>query len=498
MALDNEKNPVLGIDLGTTFSAIARWDGKGPRIYHNSQGDSTTQSVVYYDEKEDSYLVGKKAYSKSLITPDNGILGAKRLMDNKHRVVTLGTKRTNPVEVSSTILSALYGDVRRQFPEGVFDARGVVVSVPYYFRAHQCANTREAAELAGLNFMGIIQEPIAAALAYTLDLVTSNPDAEREETVLVFDLGGGTFDLTLFRLAHTRSKLLFEVLGTAGDDRLGGLDFDYRLREYIASTHAASLPDLDERSRKIAVQKLMEGANTTKESLSFDQTYNLVIPFLMSDLHLDVDVARKEFEQCIGDFVEKVRYIIDDTLSGCNVKRSDITRVIKVGGSSKIPIFHNMLADGIGSDRVYGNIDPSLCVAQGAAIYAAYLDDADVLGKEVEIIARNCHALGIETGDGGFFPLIPRNGILPYERTQIFTTDRDNMTELDVAVYQGSSKVAKENALVGTIHVKDLTPLPQGTLNIKISFRVNEEQRVSVSIEEPRSGIKIMETLSYA
>jgi len=497
MAVDNEKSPVLGIDLGTTFSAIARWDGKGPRVYENKEGDSSTQSVVFWDEKDGAYLVGKQAYRKFLVEPGNGYLGVKRLMDDKNHQIILGGQIHNPVEISSKILARLYQDVCDKFPKNTFHSRGVVVSVPYYFKAHQCNNTREAAELAELNFMGIIQEPIAAALAYSLEMVRANHNGDREELVMVFDLGGGTFDLTIFNLRQTRTKLLFEVLGTGGDDRLGGLDFDDCLREHVLNAKRIDLANLDEKMSKMAHLKLMEAAKTVKEALSFQQTYELCVPYLTATQNLEVDVSRNEFEKCIQNYIEEVRNIIEDTLAKSNVRKRDITRVIKVGGSSKIPAFSEMLQEGIGEDRVYGNIDPALAVAQGAAIYAAYLDDRDVLGREVEIITRNCHALGIETADGAFFPLIPTNRRLPAECTQIFTTDKDGMTELEVAVYQGSAKKAQDNERIGEIPVKGLLPRPSGTLNIKITLKVSEEQHVTVVIEEPESGIRIAETLRY-
>jgi len=496
--MDEELRPVLGIDLGTTFSAIARWDGRGPRIYQNKQGQDTTQSVVFYNERHNSFLVGKLAYEKYLVEPENGIVAIKRRMDDKNQEIVLGKKVLNPVQISSKILGHLYQDVQSKFPANAFNSRGVVVSVPYYFKAHQCANTREAAELAGLNFLGIIQEPIAAALSYALKMVRSDPSREREETVLVFDLGGGTFDLTVFKLIQTREKLLFEVLATGGDDRLGGLDFDHQFKEYIKKSQKVNLSSIDDKAKKMAEMKLLQGANVTKEQLSFERTYNLVIPFLTGDVSLDLDLTRPEFEESIANYIAKVRDITEDTLNKGGVRRSEITRIIKVGGSSKIPAFVEILQNGIGSDRIYGDTDPSLCVAEGAAIYAAYLDDRSVLGKEVEIITRNCHALGIEDGEGRFCPLVAQNRQLPYECTQIFTTDKDNMTEFEVAVYQGSSSKAKDNALVGKINVRGLVPKPKETLNIRITLKVNEEQRVTVVIEEPQSGIKIAEAMQYA
>jgi molecular chaperone DnaK (HSP70) len=334
-------------------------------------------------------------------------------------------------------------------------------------------------------------------LAYSLDIVRSREDTEREEIVLVFDLGGGTFDLTVFRLEQTKENLLFEVLGTGGDDRLGGLDFDDVFNDFILKKAGIDLTSLDEKIRVMAIKNLMEQACVAKEALSFEKKYNIVIPFLSGEQHLNIDISRNEFEKCIEEYVEKVKYIIEDTLFKSNVQKKEITRVIKVGGSSKIPIFHEILCDGIGDERVYGNIDPSLCVAQGAAIYAAYLDDREVLGREIDIISRNSHALGVETANGDFFPLIPKNKKLPCECTQIFTTDRDEMTDLEISVYQGAKKKAKENTLIGKVNVAGLVKRPKETLNIKITFKVNEEQHVTIVVEEPESRIRVTEALRY-
>ena len=527
MPVDNYTNPVLGIDLGTTFSAIARWDGRGPDVYLNSMGQNTTQSAVYYDRDHEDYLVGQIAYDRLTIDPDGGILGVKRLMDDRNHRVVLANKIHSPIEISSKILGKMYRDVSNMFPKGVFRSRGIVVTVPYYFKSHQCANTREAAELAGLTVLGIVQEPIAASLSYALEMVNQNPYEEREETVMVFDLGGGTFDLTVFKLVQNKEMLVFEVLGTGGDDRLGGLDFDAAFKKSLCSAYEVDISSLNELNRKIAEQSLTSAVMTAKERLSYTSNYALTVPNVPNRIgpHLAVDVTRQDFEASITDYVAQVAHIILQTSMNTGVLRNQeltipdisnllkreglggleqfslgkkITRVIKVGGSSKIPVFSKMLETLVGETRVYGNINPSLCVAQGAAIFAAHLDDPNVLGRAVKIVTRNSHALGVELTGGLFYKLIDANTKLPAKVTQVFTTDTDLQSQLDVNVFQGAGRKTKDTSFVGHVHVEGLLPRPAGDLNIYITFEINKEQLVQVTIEEKESGILKTQSLKYA
>ncbi|MEZ5582210.1 MAG: Hsp70 family protein [Candidatus Competibacteraceae bacterium] len=220
---DDELNPVLGIDLGTTFSAVSRWDGRGVVTYQTRTGEESLQSAAYYDPQTGELLFGQLAYRRGLRFPENLALGVKRHLDDAHQPVVLGGRTFTPVELSAGILRRLYDDVAEKYPSGRFRSRGTVVTVPYYFKAHQCEATRQAAELADIACIGILQEPIAASLAYAWQLVNSHPDEDRAENILVFDLGGGTFDLTLFRLEQDGTRLSFEVLASGGDDRLGGM-----------------------------------------------------------------------------------------------------------------------------------------------------------------------------------------------------------------------------------------------------------------------------------
>ncbi|MHB9130465.1 MAG: Hsp70 family protein [Armatimonadota bacterium] len=496
MAIDNELNPVLGIDLGTTFSAIARWDGRGPNHYQMKTGESTLQSVVYCDPSSKEMLVGKLAYRKGLLDPENMVLGIKRKMDDATQQVTAGGCTYSPIDISAKILQRLYADVEQKFPKGRFQSRGTVVTVPYYFKAHQCENTRKAAEQANIECIGIIQEPIAASLSYALQLVNEHPEKEGVENILVFDLGGGTFDLTLFRLERTTKKLLFEVLASDGNDRLGGMDFDECLVKLILEKGHVSLDGLSPTEGRKARQKVLEQAIEAKITLSSTTDTYVSVPDVVPGTHIDTEVSRAEFESSIESYVEKIKDIISRLWIASSLQPSKVDRVIRVGGSSIIPCMKSLLADIIGEEKVYGNINPSLCVAEGAAMYAAYLDDREVLGRDIEIRTRTCHALGVETNGGRFHVLIPPNRKTPSEQRECFTTSADNMTELPINVYQGSSPLVAGNALIGTLTIGNLPPRPKGELDIDVTFKVNEEQKLSVIVEV--EGMRKAATLNYS
>lgn len=480
---DNVHQPVLGIDLGTTFSAVSRWDGRGPKIYQNRNGTNELQSVVYYDAERDEMLVGSLAYKRGLISPMNMKLGVKRHMDDANERILLDGKAFTPIELSACILKHLYGGVAEMYPKGVFSSRGAVVTVPYYFKAHQCRNARRAAELAEIDCIGIIQEPIAASLMYTWQRMEESPDWEGEEVILVFDLGGGTFDLTLFRLVQRRHKISFEVLATAGDDFLGGMDFDKCLEDLILEKSGLSLEGLDPLEVRKARQKLNDQAIEAKKTLSaVDQTY-VTVPFVVGAESIDTEVTRTEFESVIAPYLDKIRDIIGQLWVTSGVSPSRVDRALLVGGSSKIPCMKRLLSDLVGEENVYSDINQSECVATGAALYAAHLDDPNVLGREIEIQTVTSHALGIETGAGDFTPLIPGNRKTPCEARRLFTTNRDNMTSLEVNVYQGASTRVKSNSLIGTVTVPDLTPRPRGELDIEVTFRVSPDQTLSVMVD---------------
>lgn len=489
MRHDNEKKPVLGIDLGTTYSAIARWTEKGPKVYQNPRREYTWASVVYYDERQEKPLVGNLALKRALIDPENAIIGVKRMMDDGQQKIQVGNKEFTPIEVSSMILRDVYEYAEKTTPG--FDPAGVVVTVPYYFTALQCTNTSEAASLANLNVLGIIQEPVAAALAYGVH----NEEALRDEIIMVFDLGGGTFDLTIFRFTNSPERLLFEVLATGGDDRLGGLDFDESLAEFIKAKASLDFNGLTVENELKAKAALMEAAKEAKEILSYEEYTDIIKPNILPGQHIELEITRHGFEGCIAHYFEKMDSIIDKVIEESSLSRTDISRVIKVGGSSRIPKIDQILSQKIGDNKIYGDIDPDLCVAQGASIYAAFLDGRIEWSKEIEIQTATAHALGVEAAKGEFSTLIPSNRRTPCEVTKVYTLDTDYCEELDIDLYQGSSKYIRNNKKIGTINVTGLKKCKAGELDIHITFRISQQQSVSVTIVQRESNIRKVESV---
>ena len=495
---DNELNPVIGIDLGTTFCAIARWHERRrePRHYQHSTSGETLQSAVYCDPSTSEILIGKLAYERGIIYPENVVTGIKRMMDNESQVISIGGQSFSPIDLSAKILHELYQNVAKQHGDGKsFKSRGTIVTVPYYFKAHQCAHTRKAAEMAKIELVGLIQEPIAASLAYAWQLVQDRPDQEIKENILVFDLGGGTFDLTLFCLHQTPKKLLFEVLATGGDDRLGGMDFDECLYNLILERGGVSLAGLTETEQKKARLKVMSQTIETKITLSAADFAYVGIGSVIPGKDIDIKITRDDFEKSIQVYTKKIDGIVQKLWAIANLRPSDMHRVILVGGSSRIPCMKALVCDLIGEEKVYGNINPSLCVAEGAAMYAAYLDDREIFGREIEVKTRTCHALGLEKAGGKFFELIAANQPTPSEVSQLFTNDLDNMTSLDINVYQGSAPDVKDNAKIGTIKI-DLPPAKAESLDIMVIFKVDTEQNVTVTVEI--NGDRWADSFGYA
>lgn len=489
MRIDNEKKPVLGIDLGTTYSAISRWTEKGPKVYQNPRREYTWASVVYYDERQEKPLVGNLALKRALIDPENAVIGVKRMMDDANQKIRLGNKEFSPIDISSMILRDVYEYAEKTTPG--FDPSGVVVTVPYYFTAVQNSNTSAAAEQAGLNVLGIIQEPVAAALAYGIH----EEEVLNDEIMMVFDLGGGTFDLTIFRFTNSSDKLTFEVLATGGDDRLGGLDFDQSLSELIEIKSNLKLEGQSATDVLKAKSSLLEAAKEAKEILSFEETTDIIKPNILPGQHIEIELEREEFEQCISGYFTKMDMIIDNVIEKASLSRNDINRVIKVGGSSRIPKIDELLEQKLGANKTFGNIDPDLCVAQGASIYAAFLDERIEWSKEIEIKTATAHALGVGLGDGRVSVLIPGNRRTPCKETRTFTTDINGCEELDIDLYQGSSKFIKNNKKIGTIHVPGLVKRPAGELDIQITFRINQQQTVSVTVIQKESNIRKVENV---
>ena len=492
MGYDAQNSPVIGIDLGTTYSSIARWNGKEADIY-TPRGERCFPSVIYYDERNDKYIFGNAAFMSGILNPDNVKIGVKRDMDDGSKKIKIGPKELTPIEISSMILKNMYDSIKAMFPAGVYNASGVVVTVPYYFKAHQFQNTTEAAKKAGLKMLGIIQEPIAAALAYGLHHSNNN---NRDENILVFDLGGGTFDLTIINIKEDSENLFFNVIGIGGDDRLGGLDFDKAFMDYIIQKEGIDFSTVKkEKIRKIGKQKILDNVIRCKEILSATESTYVAIPDVIPGVHIDSEYTRQDFEKAIDKYLVKIRKIIRETMAKARVGANDITKVLKVGGSSKIPIMDSIIESECGKNKTYSDIDPSLCIAEGAAIYAAYLSKNLDFNKNIKIETAVAHALGVEDGEGNFIALIEQNKRTPAQETLIFTTDKDNQTEIEVEVYQGTNSIAKNNSHVGTVKVSGLRPVPMGELDIKITFEVDSSQEVKVRICEELSGIDKTEVL---
>jgi len=486
MDIDNETNPVLGFDLGTTFSALARWvDRKGPQIIQNRTGQDVTQSVVYYNPENDEILVGQLAYNRGLMAPENMIVGVKRLMDDGNQKVMLGGKKFTPITLSSLILQKIYEDAKLKYPTGAFSSRGSVVTVPCYFKAHQMANTRKAAEMTDINCVGIIQEPIAASLSYALQICEDHFDKEFSQKILVFDLGGGTFDLTLFQLNHTKDTIYFEVLASSGDDRLGGMDFDACLADVILEKSDVSLDGVEPKLFNKAQRNLLEQSIAAKIALSASQDCYVAVPFILPDKHIEVSITRDEFEASIQHYLDKISGIIDRLWSSANLKPSEIDRVIRVGGSSQIPCIRNLLDDILGAEKTWSNINPSTSIAEGAAMYAAYLDNTDFFDKKIMIQTRTSHALGLKTSGNQFKELIPANRVAPCSAKQVFTTTKDNVKKLDIEVYQGAGrKVSRRtHSRIGKIPIRKLDPKLAGEVDIVVVFSIDMAQRLSISVE---------------
>jgi molecular chaperone DnaK (HSP70) len=339
--------------------------------------------------------------------------------------------------------------------------------------------------MADINCIGIIQEPIAAALTYALQICEDHFDKEFSQKILVFDLGGGTFDLTLFQLKHTSDTISFEVLASSGDDRLGGMDFDRCLADDILEKSGVSLDGVEPKLFNKAQKNLLEQSILAKIALSASNDYYVAVPFILPDKHIEVSITREEFEKSIKHYLDKISKIIDGIWAISNLYPSDIDRVIRVGGSSHIPCIKNLLDDILGAEKTWSNINPSTSIAEGAAMYAAYLDNTDFFDKKIVIRTRTCHALGLKTAGNRFKELIPANRQAPCTAKQVFTTTKDNVKKLNLAVYQGSGrKVSKKShSLIGKVPIKNMAPKRAGEVDIVVMFSIDMAQRLSISVE---------------
>ena len=459
---------IIGIDLGTTNSCVAVMEGGEPTVIVNAEGNRTTPSVVAF-AKNGERLVGQVAKRQAVTNPDRTVISIKREMGTDHKVTIDGHDYTPP-EISAMILQKLKADAESYLGETVSEA---VITVPAYFSDAQRQATKDAGRIAGLEVKRIINEPTAAALAYGMD----KGDAHK---ILVYDLGGGTFDVSLMEVGDG----IFEVLATAGNNRLGGDDFDQRLIDYIAEEFRKE-HGIDLRQDRVALQRLKEAAEKAKIELSGLMTANVNLPFIAEGpLHLDMTITRAKFNELTADLVEKTVGPMNQALRDAGITAKDIDKVILVGGSTRIPAVQEAVQRITGKEP-YKGINPDECVAVGAAIQGGVLG-GDV--KDIVLLDVTPLSLGIETLGGVFTRLIERNTTIPVKQTQVFSTAADGQTSVDVHVLQGEREMAAYNKTLGRFQLTGIAPAPRGVPQIEVTFDIDANGIVHVSAKDLGTG----------
>ncbi len=463
---------VIGIDLGTTNSCVAVLEGGEPVVIANAEGNRTTPSIVGF-AKNGERLVGETAKRQAITNPERTISSIKRYMGTDHTVEIDGKKYT-PQDISAMILGKLKADAESYLGEKVTEA---VITVPAYFTDSQKQATKDAGKIAGLDVKRIINEPTAASLAYGLD------KDEDQHKILVYDLGGGTFDVSILELGDG----VFEVLATNGNNKLGGDDFDEALLNFMADSFAKE-NGVDLRNDKMALQRLKEAAEKAKKELSSAQTTNVNLPFITVNengpLHLNMDITRAKFDQLTENLVNKTIEPMKKAMSDGGVSNSDISKVILVGGSTRIPAVQEAVKKVTGKEPFKG-INPDECVAIGAAIQAGVLTGEvnDVLLLDVTPLS-----LSIETLGGVATKLIERNTTIPTKKSQIFSTAADNQTAVDIHVMQGEREMAADNTTLGRFQLTGIPPAPRGVPQIEVTFDIDANGIVNVSAKDMGTG----------
>nr|WP_304013165.1 molecular chaperone DnaK [Ruminococcus bromii] len=469
----------IGIDLGTTNSCVAVIEGGEPVVIANAEGARTTPSVVAFS-KDGERMVGQVAKRQAITNPDRTVASIKREMGTAHKV-TIDGKSYTPQEISAMILQKLKSDAEAYLGETVTQA---VITVPAYFTDAQRQATKDAGKIAGLDVKRIINEPTAAALSYGVD-------KEKDQKVMVYDLGGGTFDVSIIEMGDG----VQEVLATAGNNRLGGDDFDKRIIDWMVASFKTET-GIDLSQDKVAMQRLKEAAEKSKIELSGVTTSNINLPFITADQtgpkHLDLTLTRAKFDELTSDLVEATMGPVRSALQDSGLQIGQIDKVLMVGGSSRIPAVQDAVKKLIGKDPFKG-INPDECVAIGAAIQAG------VLGGEVEgllLLDVTPLSLGVETMGGVMTKIIDRNTTIPTKKSQIFSTAADNQTQVEINVLQGEREFARDNKQLGLFALTGIAPAMRGIPQIEVTFDIDANGIVNVSAKDLGTGKEQKITIS--
>ena len=462
---------IIGIDLGTTNSCVAVMEGGEPVVIANSEGARTTPSVVGFTKTGDR-LVGQVAKRQAITNPDNTVSSIKRQMGTDHKV-TLNGKEYTPQQVSAMILQKLKADAEAYLGETVTEA---VITVPAYFNDSQRQATKDAGTIAGLNVRRIINEPTAAALAYGVD-------KEDDQKIMVYDLGGGTFDVSIIEMGDG----VTEVLATNGDPHLGGDDFDQRIIDWMADAFQTE-NGIDLRKDKMAAQRLKEAAEKAKIELSSAMSSQINLPFITADAtgpkHLDMTLTRAKFNELTADLVDRTMTPVRKALQDAGLRASDLKKVLMVGGSTRIPAVYDAVKKELNCEPFKG-INPDECVAVGAAIQGGVLNGEK---KGLLLLDVTPLSLGIETLGGVCTKIIDRNTTIPTHKSQVFSTAADNQPSVEVNVLQGEREFARDNKSLGVFHLDGIAPAPRGVPQIEVTFDIDANGIVKVSAKDLGTG----------
>jgi len=464
-------NKVVGIDLGTTNSCIAVQEGDQTTIITNAEGMRTTPSVVAFT-KEGERLVGQLAKRQAIVNPDNTVMSIKREMGTEHRV-TIDDKKYTPQEISAMILQKLKRDAEDYLGEPVKKA---VITVPAYFTDAQRQATKDAGTIAGLEVLRIINEPTAACLAY-------GENKQEEHKILVFDLGGGTFDVSILEVAEG----VFEVMATAGDNRLGGDDWDNRIVDWM-SAEFKKTEGVDLKTDRMAMQRLREAAEKAKVELSSMMETTISLPFITANQsgpkHMEMKLSRARFEEMTADLLDRTIKPTQRAIEDSGLKASEIDKILLVGGSTRMPMVQKKIHDLLGKEASKG-INADECVAAGAAIQGAILKGDR---KDIVLVDVTPLSLGLETLGGVFTKVIERNTAIPSSKSQVFTTAGNNQTQVEIMVLQGERAMASDNVKLGNFTLDGIPPAPRGIPQIEVTFNIDSNGILNVSAKDKGTG----------